>query len=104
MHNAIFRLETAAKAAGKIPDGAIALEQLAGTRICQVVVAMDFALAGRGLGHEGLRRFQNRLPFLFQLLLARHYHLIVNRFPDAVLDKMFTHVLFVFHSRRAMGG
>ena len=102
MHNAIFRFEIAAKAPGKVADGTIPFEQLIRGRSHYAVVALNFALAGHTLGHEGLRRFQNRLAFLFQLLPARFQHLIVNRLLDAVLDKMFTHVLFVFHPGRAM--
>ena len=102
MHDAIFRLQIAAQTPGKVADGTISFEQLTRGRIHYAVVALNVALAGRRLGHEGLRRFQNRLAFLFQLLPARFQHLIVNRLLDAVLDKMFTHVLFVFHPGRAM--
>ena len=61
-------------------------------------------MAARCLGHEGLGRFQNGSAFLLELFSASLHHLVVDRFLDPVLDKVFSNILFVFHARRAVSG
>ena len=104
LDDAIFGLKIAAKARAEIAHRPVTLQQLFGERTRISLPRANFARAARRLGHEGLGRFQKRSAFLFELFLPRHYHLVVRRLLDPILDKVLADIFLVFDSRGAMSG